>query len=276
MSEFTIHPSSVNKYDDFDLVENVCDSSRSSCAGFLLLESPYYFEEIHDVSVDFDVHWSYSIDQNLPNRPCLPPNLLYSDLNSDMYLRQQVQVKFDENCVHCTFKFIVNLKQYRMIVTQSVCGRKLVPLKIMKHMLEYQEDREEPEDSSKFSAFRITNYPCKFNSYELARVLRLTAYDVLLTTEVEENIMTIFRELCEVNVAQAWMRSLERAERTFKLQRLMLYIKPWYPEFCYEQVEMLVKRGIYKTTQLIKRRARRKSASKRLFTNTVKELCHGM
>ena len=183
---------------------------------------------------------------------------------------QTVLISTDDDAFYCRFTFSVGLYAYRMIVTQGVCPRKLIPLKTMKSMPQYRGQ----ETANTTMAWKpkvlssATKYPCRLNIAELSRHLNLDGYDIRLTMELEENILHIFEKLCDVDLGHlSWVRTFSTADKEAKIARLMTALEPWYPEFSKEQLEIIIKRGIYRATQGRLRKERRRRSRREYYSS---------
>lgn len=183
-----------------------------------------------------------------------------SDLEMKGLDNQSVLISTGVDAMYCKLTFSVNLYAYRMIVTQTICPRKLIALKTMKRMPQYkgQESASTPMVWKPKVLTSATKYPCRLNIAELSRHLNLESYNIRLTMELEENILHIFEKLCDVDLGHlSWVRTFSTTDKEAKIARLMTALEPWYPEFSKEQLEIIIKRGIYRATQGRLRKERR-------------------
>lgn len=251
---------------EFDFSESTTpDSPITPTDGFFLatpLEPSYFIpnhtDSFHPYRIDCAVIGDGHSEQLL--WLSLPLQVLFRDpFAAKTRVTAAVSVHFGVDELVCTFKFTQNVLAYRKLVVQSCSPRKLIELRAMKSMSKYE--RHSGERAAITPQSSGTKYPCRFNAAELARHLRLNQYDTLLTIEVEENILCIFQHLCDVDMGKvSWMRSFSTTDREQKVDRLTASISPWYPEFTRDQVETIIRRGIYRATQGRLRKERRRQS----------------
>lgn len=106
-------------------------------------------------------------------------------------------------------------------------------------------------------------YHLRMNLFELLEVLGLTRYNILLTKEIEWNVLQAFARVCKFPLGyKTWIRDVKREQRVRLLTKLHCFMRKWYPELDMEMLEAIVKRGTYGLMQSRLRRERRKHKEK--------------
>lgn len=235
--------------------------------------------DILNADADSKAFHPYKIDEDLFRQGMLPlesqgvlprHTFINEPFEVEESENQFVLISNDVDALYCKFTFCVNLYAYRMIVTQGACPRKLIALKTMKGMPQYkgEESGRKPMVWKPKVLSSATKYPCRLNIAELSCHLNLQNYDIRLTMELEVNILHIFEKLCDVDLGHlSWVRTFSTADKEAKIARLMRAIEPWYPEFSKEQLEIIIKRGIYRATQGRLRKERRQRSRRKYYSS---------
>ncbi|EDK38678.2 hypothetical protein PGUG_02776 [Meyerozyma guilliermondii ATCC 6260] len=236
--------------------------------------------DILNVDADSRAFHPYKIDEDLFRQGMLPLGSQWVVCARQTFINepfeiedpesQFVSISTDVDAKYCKFTFCVNLLAYRMIVTQGACPRKLIALKTMKGMPQYknQDSGSKPMVRKPKVLSSATKYPCRLNIAELSCHLNLENYHIRLTMELEENILHIFEKLCNVSLDHSsWVRTFSTADKEAKIATLMRALQPWYPEFSKKQLEIIIKRGMYRATQGRLRRERRHRSRRKYYTS---------
>lgn len=120
----------------------------------------------------------------------------------------------------------------------------------------------------------IQRFESRLTLTQLAHILGLLGYDLLLTRHIEANVMLMFEQISGVNLGTTRWIKLPRKERELMVTEVHKYSKYYYPTITKELLEIIMRRASYARAQQqlkLARMTKREQAALREGTGDLPE-----
>lgn len=180
--------------------------------------------------------------------------------------------KSSRNLYPVVLKF---LKHKELLAVMALSGPKkeyklpifsrLVPFRILRANPEHKTSRKITDshvdvmDSPEFCRVSIRRYESRLTLAQMAIILGLENYNVVLTKKIEAAVFEMFEQLHGFHIEDStWIRGIDKALRTEMVSLVAKFMRVYYPMLTPDLVEIIIKRGSYSRMQQHLRRNRKR------------------